>query len=471
MLTDRLIGAAVSWGSRQIQKRVPYSPTNPYLEGAFAPVKTETTTTRLTIRGSIPHELQGILTKIGPNPTQVENPAIYHWFVGDGMVHGVRMRDGFAEWYRSRWVGTDSVNRRLGRPPAPGPRHGVSDVVNTNLVGHAGSLWALVEAGAVPVELDRDLNTVRHSYFARPLSRAYTAHPHRDPRTGELHAICYDSLSRNTVRYVVVDSRGFVVRDVAIPVRHGPMIHDCAITTQYVLIFDLPITFSLGALLHGATFPYRWNPRHPARVGLLPRSGNLAELRWFDVEPCQIFHTANAYELDDGSVVVDAVVYQRVFDRSRQGLETSQTRLERWRLDSARGRVERKIFSDCKQEFPRCDERRTTQPYRYAYTIGIDVEHIGPQPLYRHDLETGSVLRHDFGPHDVPSEAVFVPRAANAAEDDGWLFSYIYDIEADRSSVVILNARDFDGEPQAVIELPVRVPLTFHGNWIPDGSR
>jgi 8'-apo-carotenoid 13,14-cleaving dioxygenase len=468
MLAERLIGSAVSWGSRQIQKRVPYSASNPYLEGAFAPVKTETTATRLTVRGNIPKEPQGILTRIGPNPIQVPNPAIYHWFTGDGMVHGVRLRDGIAEWYRSRWVGTDTVNQHLGRAPAPGPRHGVSDVVNTNLIGHAGSLWALVEAGAVPVELDRELNTVRHGYFASPLSRAYTAHPHRDPRTGELHAICYDSLSRTTIRYVVVDPKGSVVRDVAIPVKHGPMIHDCAITARYVLIFDLPITFSFGALLHGATFPYRWNRRHAPRVGLLPRSGNLTELRWFEVDPCHIFHTANAYELDDGSVVVDAVVYERVFDRSRQGLETSQTRLERWWLDPVRGRIERKTFSDFKQEFPRSDERRTTQRYRYAYTIGIDVEHMGPQPIYRHDLETGRVLRHDLGPHHVPSEAVFVPREAAGAEDDGWLLCFVYDMAADSSSVVILNAQDFEGEPQAVIELPVRVPLTFHGNWIPD---
>jgi carotenoid cleavage dioxygenase len=467
MLTERLIEAALSWGTRQIQKRVPYSPTNPYLEGAFAPVKTETTATRLVVHGGIPRELQGILTRIGPNPMEVPNPAIYHWFTGDGMVHGVRIRDGAAEWYRSRWVGTDSVNQRLGRPLAPGSRHGSSDVVNTNVIAHAGGLWALVEAGALPVELDRELNTVRHSYFANALSRAYTAHPHRDPQTGELHAICYDSLSRNKIRYVVVDANGVVVRDVAIPVRHGPMIHDCAITAKYVLIFDLPITFSFGALLHGATFPYQWNRRHPARVGLLPRTGDVTQLRWFEVEPCQIFHTANAYELDDGSVVVDAVVYQRVFDRSRQGLEASQTRLERWRLDSSRRRIERRVFSDCKQEFPRCDERRTTKPYRYAYTVGIDVEHVGPQPLYRHDLETGRVLRHDLARH-VPSEAVFVPRAADGAEDDGWLLSYVYDMEADRSSVVILNARDFDGEPQAIIELPVRVPLTFHGNWMPD---
>lgn len=468
MSAERLIEAAVSWGSRQIQKRVPYSATNPYLEGAFAPVKTETAATQLTVRGHIPEELRGILTRIGPNPMQVPNPAIYHWFTGDGMVHGIRLRDGVAQWYRSRWVGTDSVNRRLGRPRAPGLRHGISDTVNTNVIGHAGRMWALVEAGAVPVELDRELNTVRHGYFASDLSRAYTAHPHLDPRTGELHAICYDALSRNQVRHVVVDQQGLIVRDVAIPVRHGPMIHDCAITPGYVLIFDLPITFSFGALLKGATFPYRWNPRHPARVGLLPRSGDPAQLRWFEVEPCQIFHTANAYELDDGSVVVDAVVYQRVFDRSRQGLETSRTRLERWRFDAVRGRVDRKVFSDCPQEFPRCDERRTTQPYRYAYTIGIDVENIRAQPLYRHDLDTGRILRHDFGPHHVPSEAVFVPRAADGPEDDGWLLSYVYDADADRSSVVILNAQDLAGEPQAVIELPVRVPLTFHGSWIAD---
>jgi carotenoid cleavage dioxygenase len=133
-----------------------------------------------------------------------------------------------------------------------------------------------------------------------------------------------------------------------------------------------------------------------------------------------------------------------------------------------REHVERRVFSDCKQEFPRFDERRAMQPYRYAYTIGIDVEKIGPQPLYRHDLETGRVLHHEFGPHHVPSEAVFVPREPAGAEDDGWLFSYVYDMEADRSVVVILNAQDLGGDPQAVVELPVRVPLGFHGNWIPD---
>jgi carotenoid cleavage dioxygenase len=470
MGTERLIENAVAWTARQLQKRVPYSNHNPYLEGPYAPVAAETTESRLAVSGTIPRELNGTLVRIGPNPLQVGNPAIYHWFVGDGMVHGLRLREGAALWYRNRWVGTDSVNRRLGRSLAAGPRRGMADVVNTNVIGHHGRLWALVEAGALPVQLDEELNTIRHGYFEDTVSNAYTAHPHRDPQTGELHAICYDSLVRNQVRYVVIDAQGAVTRDVAIPVRHGPMIHDCAITARYVVIFDLPITFSFGALLRGTVFPYRWNPRHPARVGLLPRTGAASEVRWFDVDPCYAFHAANAYDLDDGGVVVDVVAYPRLFNRSRQGLESSATQFERWRMEPASSHVRRDVWSDHKQEFPRCDERRTGRPYRYAYTVGLDVQQTSAQPLYRHDLQTGRVSQHDFGAHHTPSEAVFVPRPGSDAEDDGWLLAYSYDLGANRSSLVILNAQDIEGGAQARIDLPVRVPLGFHGNWVADAA-
>jgi carotenoid cleavage dioxygenase len=83
-------------------------------------------------------------------------------------------------------------------------------------------------------------------------------------------------------------------------------------------------------------------------------------------------------------------------------------------------------------------------------------------------MHTGAIQKHHFGPHHVPAEAVFVPRHADAAEDDGFLISYIYDLAENTSTLTILNAGDFDGEPAAVIHLPVRVPAGFHGNWIPD---
>ena len=75
---------------------------------------------------------------------------------------------------------------------------------------------------------------------------------------------------------------------------------------------------------------------------------------------------------------------------------------------------------------------------------------------------------HDFGPGHASLEPVFVPRSGATDEDDGYIMSYVYNGERNSSEVVILSAQDFTGQPLAVVELPVRVPFGFHGNWIPD---
>jgi carotenoid cleavage dioxygenase len=469
MAQTGLIDRAAGWVARQMQERVPYSEANVFLEGAFAPVLSETTTTELRVSGQIPAELKGMLARIGPNPISVKNPATYHWFLGDGMVHGLRLQDGKALWYRNRWVGTDEANKALGRPRAAGSRRGIADVVNTNIISHGGRLWALVEAGSLPVEMDGELGTVRHGLFDSDVSAAFTAHPHRDPVTGELHAVTYDATRPNRIQYLAISPDCQLLHKVDIPVQHGPMIHDCAITATRVVLLDLPVTFSLGAVFKGAGFPYQWNPDHAARVGLIPKHGRASDVRWFSVDPCYVFHTCNAYDLDDGGVIMDVVVHDRMFDRSRQGPDSQQVSFERWWLDPATQRVERTVRNDFRQEFPRFDERLTGHHYRYAYTVGADIDRpASAQPLYRYDLQSDTVQRHHYGEHKVSGEVVFVPRHAGAAEDDGWLLSYVYDLEHHRSEVVILNAADVEGEPQAVIHLPVRVPLGFHGNWVPD---
>ena len=78
--------------------------TNPYLEGNFAPVLEEVTATELAVTGHVPEGLSGRYLRNGPNPASPPEPSSYHWFTGDGMVHGIRLRDGRAEWYRNRWV-------------------------------------------------------------------------------------------------------------------------------------------------------------------------------------------------------------------------------------------------------------------------------------------------------------------------------------------------------------------------------
>jgi carotenoid cleavage dioxygenase len=348
---------------------------------------------------------------------------------------------------------------------------GPIDVVNTNVLAHAGRIWALVESGPMPAELDGGLTTRGGSLFNSPVARGYSAHPHRDPDTGALHAVCYDGLSRR-VHHLVVDAAGRLVRTEEIPVRHGPMIHDCAITRSQVVVLDLPVTFSLRAFFGGAAFPYRWNPKHAGRVGLLPMNGSASQIRWFDVDPCYVFHTSNAFETNDGSVVLDVVAHPEMFNTARNGPELAKVSFERWTLAAGGNQVRREVRCDRNQEFPRFDERLTGRPYRYAYTAATvhEAPADGRQPLFRHDLHSGSTQVHDFGAGCVTGEAVFVPRHAQAAEDDGWLLSYVYDAAEGRSALVILNAGDFQGAPQAVVHLPVTVPAGFHGNWIADAE-
>lgn len=465
-LADRAVGALIQGIQRLIPDR---GEANPWLKGGFAPVGMEVEETALRVSGTIPAELDGLYARIGPNPVQPpEHPGRYHWFSGDGMVHGVRVRQGGAAWYRNRWVRSSPVSRALGEPPAEGPRRGIFDTVNTNVIAHAGQIWALVEAGPFPVVLNDTLETQAHTDLGGTLTTPFSAHPHRDPATGELHAICYDARMQDRLFHVAVDSTGQVRRRVDIPVQHGPMVHDCALTERYVIVLDLPVTFSPKRLLRGSLMPYGWNPRHEARIGLLPRADEATadDILWCGIDPCFVFHTCNAYDLPDGRVQLDVVVHDRMFADSMTGPDSRRVTFERWLLDPQRGTTARTVVDERGQEFPRMNETLATRPYRYAYTVSVGGTTQDGTCLLKHDLETGRTEVHRHGPGRETGEAVFVPRAGAAAEDDGWLLSFVYDANCRTSDLVILNAQDVTGPPQAVVHLNHRVPHGFHGNWI-----
>jgi 8'-apo-carotenoid 13,14-cleaving dioxygenase len=443
---------------------------NPYLAGIHLPMTEEKTVLNLQVTGTIPAQLDGRYVRIGPNPIKPPNPASYHWFVGDGMVHGVRLAEGKALWYRNRWIRSTPVSKVLGEASAPGPRHGSFETVNTNVLGHAGKTWGLVEAGPYPVELDEELNTVAHNPFEGTLKGSFTAHPHLDPVSGEMHAICYSGTEVNSIRHVVVGKDGKVRREEAIAVQHGPSIHECMITKNFVVIFDLPVTFSMKALLGGQSFPYRWNPDHRARVGLLPKEGTNADIIWCDVEPCYVFHASNAYENATGEVIIDVAAHNTMFADSIHGPDSKTLKLERWTANLHTKQVSRRVIDDTPQEFPRCDERRLGSAYRYAYAMSIPsgYDSFGAANMYyKHDLETGTREAHDFGADRFPGEFVFVPKSADADEDEGWLMGYVVNMGNQTTDLVILNAQDLSGAPQAVITMPHRIPPGFHGNWIP----
>jgi carotenoid cleavage dioxygenase len=481
--------------------------TNRYLEDNFAPVREELTVADLPVTGRLPDHLDGRYLRIGPNPVD-EVGENHHWFLGDGMVHGVRIADGEAKWYRNRFVRSDHVAKRLGEPSRSPGWDNLDFAANTHVREHAGQTLALVEGGSSPYLLTEDLDTVGPTDFdgtlrTGSLPAGYSAHPHEDPATGELHAVSYNWLRGNRVDYTVRGTDGRIRRTVPVEVGGSPMMHDFALTENYVVLYDLPVVFDKRRALEGmpramrlparlmmsaligrnplpdpviariargcrteapmATLPYSWDDSYPARLGLLPRNGESKDVRWFEIDPCFVFHTLNAYE-DDGSVVIDVVRHDRMFATVLNGPDEGPPTLARFTVDLSANKVREDRFDDHAQEFPRIDERNTGRRHRFGYSIGFRDGEPGDAVL-RHDLAAGSTVVRKLGAGREASEFCFVAGDGSTDEADGVLMGYVFDRERGSSDLVMLDAETL--EDVATVHLPARVPAGFHGSWNP----
>jgi carotenoid cleavage dioxygenase-like enzyme len=434
-----------------------------YLEGNFAPVRDGATAYDLPVQGVIPAALEGRYLRNGPNPT-AGDPG--HWFFGEGMLHGVELRGGRATWYRNRYVRTESFEAGRRIVGENGMLDLKVDLANTHVIAHGGRILALVENRA-PTEVTPELDTVGPFDFGGRLTTAMTAHPKRCPLTGELHFFGY-GVFPPLLTYHRADAAGNLVQSEEITVPGPTMIHDFAITEHSVVFMDLPVVCD-PSLLMARTMPYRWSDDYGARIGVMPRGGTDADVRWFEVEPCYVFHVLNAAERRPGHVEIDVARYPHLWRDSQDAFEP--TTLHRWTIDVASGTVKEETLDDRSVEFPRVDERRVGRPARFGYAVqtrpggnGFAIE----AALVKYDLASGAAEEHHLGAGRIPGEGVFVPASDGAGEDDGYVLAYVYDAGRNGSDLVILDASDFTASPLSTVTLPQRVPFGFHGSWVAD---
>jgi carotenoid cleavage dioxygenase-like enzyme len=430
--------------------------------GNYAPVHDELSAFDLPVQGSIPAELNGWYLRNGPNP----RAGAAHWCVGDGMVHGVRLENGRAAWYRNRWVRTESFEHPLPLYNDDGTRNLHSSIANTHVVRHAGKTLALMEF-SLPYEITNDLKTLGAYDFGGKLADSMTAHPKICPTTGELHFFGCGNLFEPHVNYHRADPNGALRISRPIDVPALTLMHDFALTADYVVFMDLPLLFNLRLALTQADeldLPYRWDEGYGARLGVLRRDDPYGPVRWFDIDPCYVFHIANAYNGENG-IVLEVLRYPEIWrDSSEFGVQAA---LWRWQIDLDAGTVTESQLDDRGVEFPRVDDRLAGVAARYSVTVGSGA-------LVRYDLARGTASEHRFtgrgghGTPGLPGEAVFAPAVGQSDELAGWYLTYVYDPVTDGSDLVVIDASEFEGDPVARVRLPRRVPHGFHGNWIPD---
>jgi carotenoid cleavage dioxygenase len=450
-----------------------------YVDGNYGPVADEITAFDLQVIGELPTDLAGRYLRNGPNPLTPDRLDLetHHWFMGDGMVHGLRLADGRAEWYRNRYVGSTAITAARGVPDIPGRNWNGSGVgPNTSVGGFAGTTWAMVEAGGVPVELTYELDTVGRNDFFGTLPGAFSAHPKYDPATGELHAIAYAWAEwMDHVQYVVVAPDGRVRHTLDIPLPGMTMLHDLSLTPNWVVVYDQPCTVDFDLAFAGR-FPFRWNPDYGNRVGLLPRTGPegtgaaAADIVWVDVPLGYAFHPMNAFERPDGTVVIDLCTYEKMFDADIHGpFGDGLARLDRWEISPSLRTCATTVIDPTPNEFPRHRGSVGLQEHRYGYCAAPSLDPRAGWPTLKHDLVTGERRVFDHGPGRAAGEPVFVSRPGSTVEDDGWLVTFVHDLAAGTAEFVVLDAQEFDRRGYvAQVPLPQRVPFGFHGNWVND---
>jgi carotenoid cleavage dioxygenase len=446
---------------------VPFDPEVPWwLQGGFAPVADEVEAVDLEVTGALPPELTGMYVRNGSNPRTGVSP---HWFLGDGMVHGLRLEAGRATSYRNRYVRTPLYEASSGF--GEGVPGGEASQSNVSTIWHGGRLLSSGEIG-FPYELSpTDLSTVGAHDFGGRLTTSMTAHPKIDPATGQMHFFGYGFVEP-FLTYHVADATGALIKSTPVPVPGPTMIHDFAITETDAVFWDLPVVFDLDAAIAmiedptGDTFPFHWDPAYGARIGVLPLGGDGAQVRWSDIEPCYVFHGVNAYR-EGSDVVVDVCRHDSMF---AGGLLGDGLALHRWRVDTASGRATDEVVDERDDmELPSRDQRRTGREHRHGYFVQTR-----PAEL---TVDLGGVIKHDFrtgerqvwepGPTEHGGEWLFVDDPGSDGDDEGWLLSYLHDEATGRSRFVVLDATDVAAGPVASVVLPQRVPYGFHATWVP----
>ncbi|MFK8020574.1 MAG: carotenoid oxygenase family protein [Pseudomonadales bacterium] len=466
---------------------------NPYLNFPYGSIRMECDAGDLIIEGEIPADLKGSLYRNGPNQRFTPR-GDYHLFSGDGMVHAFHISDGKVD-YRNRWVRTakwkaeDREGRNVINPMNPfdcDPSY--SDFVftdkdglaNTAMVWHADRLFAL-EEGHPPYELDPvTLESIGSWNFRGKLHTAMTAHPKVDPVSGEMIFFAYMASGpfESDVAVHKVDSDGLLTESISIPTPYPAMVHDFVMTENYIVLPIMPITGSLERAMEGKP-PFAWEPDKGVHVGILPRHGGTADdVRWLEMDPSFAFHFMNGFD-QDGVITIDcclfdhAPLFQTPDGETTGKAEPFLTRLT-MDLKDPEARVVTTRIGNIESEFPICDPRFAGRTYRHGWFTAPD----GALPstmedsdsfynvLGHYDFETGESDHYSFG-QDMPSEALFVPKSADAAEGVGYLLSVVTSFETRTSRLCILDAMNLAAGPIAVAHLSHHVPSGFHGLWRP----
>jgi carotenoid cleavage dioxygenase len=444
-------------------------PQKPLFRGFNRPQRIECEVFELEYEGQIPAVLNGAFYRCGPDPQFPPLDSNDMGLNGDGFVSRFRFQDGHVD-FRQKYVRTDKFNaeRKARRALFGAYRNPYTDdssvagtdrtTANTSILWYDGRLMACKEDG-LPHELDPEtLETLRKFNFGGKLrTPTFTAHPKVDPDTGELIFYGYEcsGLAAQDAAYCVASASGELVREDWFTLPYPAMIHDFAVTRNYVIFPIMPTTSDLERIKAGGDH-WRWNPEGQTLIGVMRRNGSVEDVRYFRGPARWSFHTMNAFE-EGGKIHLDTTAaIANAFFNDINGNPGDPAKapfyLTRWTCDlegNADAFTERRLYG-MPSDFYDVDWRFVGRPYRYGFMAVKDLEKPanklgGPgsfNSIGRIDHHTGQVDSWFIGEESTLQEPVFVPRGPDAAEGDGYLVAVVNRLKDSHADLVLLHPRE-----------------------------
>jgi all-trans-8'-apo-beta-carotenal 15,15'-oxygenase len=395
----------------------------------------------------------------------------------------------------------------------------VKNVANTHVALWGGRLWALWEGG-LPHELDPStLQTLRESDWDGAITGG-------GPFAAHYRVLGGDTLVNFGVKTAGEDAQvTFYEFDAAAKLRRKSGVtlrgagfaffHDFLVTDNYYVLFQNPVKLDTKKLITEYMFAkcsiaecLVFDPSRDMRVHLIPRPGAAQRAaaagapppaqREYALPPHFVFHHVNAYERaadapgGPPALVCDSVAWRAIdfsnslatlgpgyygADASYRGAD-QRSEAYRYTFELAPGgTASRARLAQRPLEFPAVAPASVGRRHAHAYACGAAVDHpllwgpaqtlvkLSAPPGAPADAPPAEAAVWAPGPRKFTQEPVFVPRPGATAEDDGWLLALVYDAEAPRTELVILDARRVQDGPVATLRLRHVVPFGLHGSW------
>lgn len=455
---------------------------------AFGPVP-------LTVlAGAVPPGLRGSLYRNGPATLERGGQRVGHWFDGDGGILGLHFTDGGTTGvYRYVQTTGYQAETQAGKflysgyamlPPGQWWERfnkGLKNVANTSVIALPDKLLALWEGG-LPHALTLDtLDTLGLDDLGGLDGAAYSAHPKRDPKTGDIFNFGVSFGQHGTLNVYRSDASGRVRQHNKIPLRGLPIIHDCVLAGRYLVFCVSPVRLNalpVLAMLKSYCDALSWQPEKGTEIIVVDRT-TLEVVSRSETEPWYQWHFGNGGELADGSIAFDFVRYadfqtnQFLREVATGHTETlAKGTLWQLRLEPKSGAVlALEVVVDRGCEFPTVQPEQVGEPSRYTYLSLHRRDAVLQHELFgtiaRFDYQTATLTEADLGTNRYPSEPIYAPDAIHA--DQGWLLTVVYDADLDRSEAWIFDSDRLDDEPVCKLALPHVVPPGFHGTWSGEG--